>query len=104
MFKEQQKILGTFGCQLVSWAGQYEQTGFQGIFVDANLWYHWLSSIRTKDLHRSERKRTKITNCFPLRGQSGFGGVGCHVCILVKKYCLSKRKNSSGELFENFKQ
>ena len=32
--------------------------------VGANLWYHWLSS--TKDLHRSERERTKITNCFSL--------------------------------------
>ena len=73
-----------------------------GSEVDANLWYHWVSS--TKDLHRSERVRMKITNCFPLRGKSGFGGVGCHLCILVKKYCLSERKKSSSrEIFGDFK-
>jgi hypothetical protein len=31
MFKEQKKMLGRFGCQLVSRGGQYEQTGFLGM-------------------------------------------------------------------------
>ena len=72
-----------FVCQLVSRAGQYEQTGF--IEVDANLDQICI------DPSVSGRKSQTVS-----LGQSGFGGAGCHACIKIfaKKYCLSKRKNS----------
>ena len=69
-------MLGTFGCQsLVPLA--LEDLRFASIWawVDKN--------------HR----------LFSLWGQSGFEGVGCHVFILAKKYCLSKRKHSSSGFF-----
>ena len=103
MSKEQKKMLGTFGCQLVSRAGQYEQAGFLGM-----KWMPIFGTIGSRvpkiciDPSVSGRKSQTV---FPLGGQSGFGGVGCHVCILAKKYCLRKRKkSSSGEIFGYFKQ
>ena len=96
-------MLRTFVCQLVSRAGQYEQTGFLVL-----KWMPIFGTIGSRvpkiciDPSVSGRKSQTV---FPCEGNLAFGGVGCHVCILAKKYCLRKRKkSSSGEIFGYFKQ
>ena len=68
-----------------------------GLEVDANLWYHWLSS--TKDLHRSERERTKITNCF---SWIWLWRCSCHVCIFGDFEGILVEKNKKYRMQEKF--
>ena len=77
MFKEQKKMLGRFGCQLVSRGGQYEQTGF--------LCIKWMPIFGTIgpgvpkiciDPSGSGRKSQTVS---PMK--AGFGGIGSPICI-----------------------